>query len=508
MQETGVAMDCMESTEPSNTTNQTATQPVPRKSSKRVVKTAKCSVNKILIPTEPELSEGDLVFAKLSGHAWWPGMVARDISSDLHMKCKAKGTNGFNGRTYHIQFLGPLEGHAWVTAQKCVSIRDDTSLKQQTDLLLAPSLRQSSSQRTKRLEMGIGYQKQLLCFNNQTRVDWYYHELLGIPANNRIAIKYEGLLVTKTLCDNEEKQREKTKEIKGTQQRGRQKIVKTEAPAPKPNGKVGTVKRQTVSHLQKGNKEPAKNQTRRGRTSNAQKINNLGVKAERKPAQRGRPRNLKHENVVKLDAPVQFSTKSNRKHTKQKTFKHPEEGDITVIQSASTSSEVSVVKTSPGQFHSTGVNLSIVKQEIVLDDLEENGGYSTGDYFAPQGEPVVILERLPAATDLLSATCSPNNSNVCVKSEKQVKVLSCSRLVPYQKRKTSDRNKTKELKTKTCCPIITAVVSESVRQLRCVICNVRFLTQQLTCTHVYNHNLRELFDSQLLKSCHRTKREC
>jgi histone-lysine N-methyltransferase NSD2 len=56
---------------------------------------------------------GDLVWAKVSGHPWWPCIVSRD-TSDGNIFVKAVGTTR-QKRMYFVEFFGPSTEYAWVS---------------------------------------------------------------------------------------------------------------------------------------------------------------------------------------------------------------------------------------------------------------------------------------------------------------------------------------------------------------------------------------------------------
>ena len=61
---------------------------------------------------EIKFNVGNLVWAKVSGHPWWPCSVAIDYSEDNHVKLV--GTNRPK-RMFYVEFFGPSVEHAWVT---------------------------------------------------------------------------------------------------------------------------------------------------------------------------------------------------------------------------------------------------------------------------------------------------------------------------------------------------------------------------------------------------------
>jgi hypothetical protein len=70
----------------------------------------------------PKYQVGDLVWAKVSGHPWWPCMVSRDTtgesSSSMASHVKEVGTTRTK-RTFYVEFFGPAVEHAWV-AEGCL----------------------------------------------------------------------------------------------------------------------------------------------------------------------------------------------------------------------------------------------------------------------------------------------------------------------------------------------------------------------------------------------------
>lgn len=58
--------------------------------------------------TEPEKGPGDIVWAKVEGHPWWPGLVCKDPKGTTHLK-----TNKL-GEQVHVQFFDQPPSHAWI----------------------------------------------------------------------------------------------------------------------------------------------------------------------------------------------------------------------------------------------------------------------------------------------------------------------------------------------------------------------------------------------------------
>lgn len=54
---------------------------------------------------------GDLVWAKVSGHPWWPCMISIDSSENNHVKMVGVARPK---RMFHVDFFGPSVEHAWV----------------------------------------------------------------------------------------------------------------------------------------------------------------------------------------------------------------------------------------------------------------------------------------------------------------------------------------------------------------------------------------------------------
>jgi hypothetical protein len=78
------------------------------------------------ITNESKFNVGDLVWAKVSGHPWWPCMIS---SPDLSDKPSLKNASSYNHTKYvggarpklmfYVEFFGPSIEHAWVT-QHCL----------------------------------------------------------------------------------------------------------------------------------------------------------------------------------------------------------------------------------------------------------------------------------------------------------------------------------------------------------------------------------------------------
>ena len=55
---------------------------------------------------------GNLVWAKVSGHPWWPCMISTDYSEDNYVKLVGAARPK---RMFYVEFFGPSVEHAWVT---------------------------------------------------------------------------------------------------------------------------------------------------------------------------------------------------------------------------------------------------------------------------------------------------------------------------------------------------------------------------------------------------------
>jgi hypothetical protein len=66
-------------------------------------------------PTSSELLKyhaSDLVWAKVSGHPWWPCMISSDVNeNNAHVKSIGSSRSK---RLYFVEFFGPSVEHAWV----------------------------------------------------------------------------------------------------------------------------------------------------------------------------------------------------------------------------------------------------------------------------------------------------------------------------------------------------------------------------------------------------------
>ncbi|CAM9375520.1 unnamed protein product [Lampetra fluviatilis] len=99
--------------------------------------------------SHPDLySIGDVVWAKISGHPWWPCMVSCDPKLGIHMRVKGQ-VKSFT-RQYHVQFFGEAAERAWVCYRSLVMF----SSREQYELLVSELAKRtpSASERTKILK--------------------------------------------------------------------------------------------------------------------------------------------------------------------------------------------------------------------------------------------------------------------------------------------------------------------------------------------------------------------
>ncbi|XP_078455290.1 histone-lysine N-methyltransferase NSD2-like isoform X8 [Lampetra planeri] len=94
-------------------------------------------------------SIGDVVWAKISGHPWWPCMVSCDPKLGIHMRVKVGQVKSFT-RQYHVQFFGEAAERAWVCYRSLVMF----SSREQYELLVSELAKRtpSASERTKILK--------------------------------------------------------------------------------------------------------------------------------------------------------------------------------------------------------------------------------------------------------------------------------------------------------------------------------------------------------------------
>ncbi|XP_071947092.1 histone-lysine N-methyltransferase NSD2-like [Antedon mediterranea] len=73
---------------------------------------------------------GDLVWSKVSGHPWWPCMVAYDPNLGIYTRMKGGGVKSY--RMYHVQFFGEVPERGWVSG---ASMRKFASREQYDSLI-------------------------------------------------------------------------------------------------------------------------------------------------------------------------------------------------------------------------------------------------------------------------------------------------------------------------------------------------------------------------------------
>ncbi|XP_033125490.1 histone-lysine N-methyltransferase NSD2-like [Anneissia japonica] len=73
---------------------------------------------------------GDLVWSKVSGHPWWPCMVAYDPNLGIYTRMKGGGAKSY--RMYHVQFFGQVPERGWVSG---ASMRKFVSREQYDSLI-------------------------------------------------------------------------------------------------------------------------------------------------------------------------------------------------------------------------------------------------------------------------------------------------------------------------------------------------------------------------------------
>jgi hypothetical protein len=67
----------------------------------------------MISPTnEIKFNVGNLVWAKVSGHPWWPCRIAMDYSENTHVKLVGATRPK---KMFYVKFFGPSVEHAWVT---------------------------------------------------------------------------------------------------------------------------------------------------------------------------------------------------------------------------------------------------------------------------------------------------------------------------------------------------------------------------------------------------------
>ncbi|XP_077992011.1 histone-lysine N-methyltransferase NSD2-like isoform X2 [Glandiceps talaboti] len=110
--------------EPEVQTPAVAQKPLTLAQKKETVKAGKASSAKTPTPkpgTGTQVYEekpcewlvGDLVWSKVSGHPWWPCMVAYDPNMGVYTRMKGCGPKNY--RLYHVQFFGEVPERGWVS---------------------------------------------------------------------------------------------------------------------------------------------------------------------------------------------------------------------------------------------------------------------------------------------------------------------------------------------------------------------------------------------------------
>ncbi|XP_066278922.1 histone-lysine N-methyltransferase NSD2-like isoform X2 [Branchiostoma lanceolatum] len=91
----------------------------------------------------PRWLVGDLVWGKVSGHPWWPCMVAYDPVEGVYTKFKGGAIRA--SRLYHLQFFGDIAERGWVSERSTVKFEG----KDQYEQVVEDSIKQftSTSQR-------------------------------------------------------------------------------------------------------------------------------------------------------------------------------------------------------------------------------------------------------------------------------------------------------------------------------------------------------------------------
>lgn len=102
-----------------------ATKPITVAQKKENAKASRAPVSIPGAPKQPpgyhdekpcEWLVGDLVWSKVSGHPWWPCMVAYDPNLGIYTKMQGGIGRGF--RMYHVQFFGEIPERGWVSGSR------------------------------------------------------------------------------------------------------------------------------------------------------------------------------------------------------------------------------------------------------------------------------------------------------------------------------------------------------------------------------------------------------
>lgn len=66
---------------------------------------------------------GDVVWAKIPGHPWWPSMVAYDPNSAVYFQYKGRA------RYYHVQFFGQDPVRGWASERSVIKFEGKHTLE-------------------------------------------------------------------------------------------------------------------------------------------------------------------------------------------------------------------------------------------------------------------------------------------------------------------------------------------------------------------------------------------
>lgn len=122
------------------------------------------NLTKQIAPAQEKTDEmgyilGDLVWAKVSGHPWWPCMISNSELSPTSSKNHAKTENSYvrliggsrPKRSYYVQFFGPSVEHAWVPEGNIIAYQGLEDFKaygqQQIDKAVSKSAKDKMSEK-------------------------------------------------------------------------------------------------------------------------------------------------------------------------------------------------------------------------------------------------------------------------------------------------------------------------------------------------------------------------
>lgn len=77
-----------------------------------------CETNDNPKSLSTNLLVGDVVWAKCSGHNWWPSMIAYDPTTAVYFHMNARNTTP---QKYHVQFFGSRPFRGWVPKSNIIS---------------------------------------------------------------------------------------------------------------------------------------------------------------------------------------------------------------------------------------------------------------------------------------------------------------------------------------------------------------------------------------------------